>query len=232
MIVGNGLLASAFDRRALKPLGVTVFASGVSNSSEIDASAFSRERTLLTQTIAAKPVGRLVYFSTCSVTDPDRSDTPYATHKRDMEALVASRPGHIILRLPQVVGRTDNPHTLTNFLADRIRRGLPLEVWSRATRCLIDVDTVAALTTCLLQTDAVDIRNDLTPPESFTMTELVGMMEQVLGTCAIVRVVEKGDAAVTDPSLALALAPLADEDLGPGYTLRTLHKYYGSGHGH
>lgn len=172
-----------------------------------------------------------MYFSTCSVTDPDRNNTPYVAHKRDMEALVAARPGHIILRLPQVVGRTDNPHTLTNFLAERIRRGLPLEVWSRATRCLIDVDTVAALTVCLLQTEVADIRSDLAPPESVTMVELVAMMERVLDRRAMLRLVEKGGGGVTDPSLALALARLAGEDLGPGYTFRTLKKYYGSHNG-
>jgi nucleoside-diphosphate-sugar epimerase len=206
---------------------VTIFASGVSNSAEIEPAAFRRERELLLETIAERQ-SRLVYFSTCSLTDPDRRHTPYVLHKRSMEELVAAQPGHIILRLPQLVGRTGNPHTLVNFLADRIRNSLPFEIWSHARRCVMDVETVAALTICLLETDKRNICSQLMPPELVTMPELVQMLEEVMGKRAIVRFVEKGDSSIIDPSLALSLASLTGEDLGPGYTFRTLKKYFGS----
>lgn len=217
----------------MEPLDrVTVFASGVSNSGEVDPLAFDRERALLAQTMAANPESRIVYFSTCSVTDPDRSETRYVAHKREMETLIAQHPAHVILRLPQVVGRTNNPHTLTNYLADRIRHELPLDVWSHAIRRLIDVDSVAALTVRLLRSGSSNLRDDLVPVEALAMPELVGLMEQVLGKRAIVRPVDKGHGGTADPSLALSLASMAGEDLGPGYSLRTLEKYYGSGHAH
>lgn len=225
-IVGNGLLASSFDPCAIASIGATVFASGVSNSQETDTAAFAREHQLLSNVLKNQNGGPLVYFSTCSVTDPHRAKTRYVAHKLEMEALVATHPGHVILRLPQVVGRTSNPHTLTNFLADRINRGLPLEIWLNATRCLIDVDSVASLTTCLLRTGQGDILSDLAPPEIVTMPELVCMMEKALGRRAQCRFVDQGGGGMRDSSLAISLAPKAGEDFNSGYTLRTILKYY------
>jgi len=229
-VIGTGLIASAFDPGAIAALGATVFASGVSNSQETGIPAFARERQLLSEALEGAGEGCFIYFSTCSVTDPHRASTPYALHKLAMEALVTTRPGFIVLRLPQVVGVTRNPNTLTNFLADRINRGLPLEVWSNATRCLIDVDTVASLTTTLIGTGRSDLLSDLAPPEIVTMPELVRMMEQALGKTAQYKLVAQGGGGITDPSLAVSMSMQAGENLEPGYTLRTIQKYYGNRH--
>lgn len=152
-------------------LNATVFASGVSNSSETDPAAFEREARLLVKALD-EARGRFVYFSTCSVTDPDRAETHYVRHKLRMERLIAERDEYLILRLPQVVGRTDNPHTLSNYLASGIRNAEPLRIWVKAVRCLIDVEDVARVTLHLverrLETNAV---LDLAPPENVTLLE-------------------------------------------------------------
>src|SRR5690606_10434611 len=87
MIVGNGLIASAFQSSPLKDdPNIVVFASGVSNSRETSKDEFLRERQLLLETINQ---GKLIlYFSTCSVYDPSQKDAPYITHKLEMEDLV------------------------------------------------------------------------------------------------------------------------------------------------
>ena len=232
-IIGNGMLASAFDRGALCELEALVFASGVSNSSEVDPRAFERERVLLEQVLDAMPNGRrLVYFGTTSVDDPDRAATPYVQHKLAMEARVKSRPGHVILRLPQVVGRTQNRHTLTNHLARRIRGGLVVDVWLRATRNLLDVDAVAALTLVLLGRAHEDMTATLCSPEAVTILELVHMLERALGCTATLRTIDRGANCAPDAGLAIELAPRAGIDLSPGCTSRTLFKYYGEGNDH
>lgn len=62
-----------------------------------------------------------------------------------MEALVTHHPRHLILRLPQVAGRTPNPHTLLNYLYARISRGESFRLWRNARCNIIDVDDVAAI---------------------------------------------------------------------------------------
>ena len=232
MIIGSGLLASVFDPEVISAAGAIVFASGVSNSRENRPEAFMREQALLDHAMALH-AGTLVYFSTCSISDPHRIDTPYVQHKLNMEALVARRPKHLILRLPQVVGRTSNPHTLTNFLASRIREQQSFEIWRDAVRCLVDADAVAALTTyLLLEGPHPGTPIDIAPGESITMGKLVEMMETVLGKKAVYSVVEQGGGASPDPSFAVGIASRIGLNLGAGHTLRTLRKYYGDPHAH
>jgi nucleoside-diphosphate-sugar epimerase len=229
-IIGRGLLARAFDAGQIERLGATVFASGVSNSQESDPAQFQREANILVEALLHCP-GRFVYFSTCSVTDNDRSATPYAMHKRKMEALIQARGNHLILRLPQVVGNTDNPHTLVNHLVAHIRAGEPLQIWSRAVRCLVDVDHIAAITLHLLENALEPDRTlDLAPPESLTLQELIPLVEQTVGVAAVYSLVDRGGGAMPDSTIFSTYAPPAGVDASPGYTRRLLQKYYGVAH--
>jgi nucleoside-diphosphate-sugar epimerase len=227
MIVGRGLLASAFDAQAIETLEATLFASGVSNSSEINPLAYVREQQLLEERLAAAK-GAFVYFSTCSIEDPDRGSGQYARHKVRMEQLVADRGGrYLILRLPQVVGRTGNPHNLINFLTDRLRNGEPIPMWSGAVRCLIDVEHVAAITMRLLQDGAHEqLRASLAPPEVISMPALVDVMESILGLHARREIVDRTGGTQPDATLMAQVAPTLGIDVSPGYTRRLLEKYH------
>lgn len=229
-IIGGGLLARAFDPAAVRTLGATVFASGVSNSQETDPAQYAREANLLADALVACP-GRFVYFSTCSITDADRVSTPYAQHKQCMEAMIRERGNFLILRLPQVVGRTDNPHTLINHLVDRIRRGEHLTVWQHAIRCLVDVDDVAAIALHLLRNDLKrDYTLDVAPDEKLTLLDLVTLLESVLGQSAVYTLVDRGGGASPDSSTFNMYGPAAGVDTSAGYSRRLLQKYYGAGH--
>ncbi len=227
MIVGRGLLASAFDAHAIQALDATLFASGVSNSSETDPSAYAREQRLLDEHLAATS-GTFVYFSTCSIQDPDRGHGQYARHKIRMEQKVVDRGGnYLVLRLPQVVGRMGNPHTLTNFLADRLRNGDVIPMWSGAIRCLVDVEHVAAITLALLSGDRPQVLGTLAPPETITMPDLVDAMESVMELTTRREIVEREGGIHPDPTLMVQMASLLGIDVTPGYTKRLLQKYYG-----
>nr|WP_315387650.1 NAD-dependent epimerase/dehydratase family protein [uncultured Stenotrophomonas sp.] len=207
-----------------------MFASGVSNSQESDPVQFQREADMLAEALQ-RCTGRFVYFSTCSVTDEDRATTPYAVHKRRMEALIQARGNHLILRLPQVVGNTDNPHTLVNHLVAHIRAAQPLSIWSHAVRCLIDVDHIAAITLRLLDNGLeLDRTLDLAPPEAVTLQQLLVLVEETLGQRATYTLVDRGGGATPDPTTFSNYASRVGIDISPGYTRRLLHKYYGADH--
>ncbi|AOD15866.1 hypothetical protein VB151_02390 [Xanthomonas fragariae] len=228
MIIGNGLLARSFEVDRLAKHDATVFASGVSNSSETDPVAFEREARLLVKALDDAQ-GRFVYFSTCSVTDVDRAETHYVRHKLEMERLITQRGEYLILRLPQVVGRTDNPHTLSNYLARGIRNAAPLRIWVKAVRCLIDVEDVSRLTHHLienrLETNAV---LDLAPPENITLLELVSLLEATLGRKATIDFVDRGGGATPDSAPFVHYAKATGIDSSPGYIARLIRKYYGT----
>lgn len=181
MILGNGLLARAFTPDFGERDDVTIIASGVSNSRETSGEAFRRERSLLESALSDNKLA--VYFSTCSIYDPTLPDSPYIRHKLAMEALVAARSARwAVFRLPQIVGRTSNPHTLTNYLSHRITRGEHFQVWAGATRNLIDVDHVAVIARRLLSGNASpNSVSNIASPFSISVLELVHIFERVLG---------------------------------------------------
>lgn len=146
MVVGNGLLARAFEHYKDNDQ-VIIFASGVSNSQETDEAAFDREHDLLMSMPKDK---LLVYFSTCSVYDYGKQQTRYVRHKMHMERMMYYFPRNIVLRLPTVVGHTNNSNTFFNFFKNRILSGETLNILLGATRHLIDVDDVKKFGTLII----------------------------------------------------------------------------------
>jgi nucleoside-diphosphate-sugar epimerase len=227
MIVGKGLLATAFHERFAADPSVMIFASGVSDSTTDDQAAFERERSLLEHALQTWP-GRVVYFSSCAAGDPATAISPYLQHKRRMEASVLGRDHTTIFRLPQVVGRTDNPSTLTNFLYDRISNEKRFTVWTRAERNLIDVDDVASIGAGLVNDPGIDERViSIAAPRSLPILSIIDIFEMVLGQKASFDSVDKGDALHIECSIAQRAAKDAGVEFGADYSERVIRKYYG-----
>ena len=62
MVIGNGLLANTF-RKYEDSDSIIIFASGVSNSKEINKSEFKREFDLLKTMLVFKETKKIIYFS-------------------------------------------------------------------------------------------------------------------------------------------------------------------------
>jgi nucleoside-diphosphate-sugar epimerase len=228
MIVGSGLLAKAFAPRYRWSTRVCIYAAGVSNSTCVDGREFARERERLTQALAAgAQVDRFVYFSTCSVADPAAAATQYVRHKLAMEELVSRHPGFLVARLPQVAGRTPNPHTLLNYLYARISRSESFQVWNRATRNIIDVDDVVAIVSELIEgPGAARAIVNVANPVSYPVLEIVAAMEQVTGKPAVHALIEDGAAYAIDTSLIAPIIGKLGLAFDDQYLVRVARKYY------
>ena len=144
MILGRGLIATAFKNSVFDSPLYVVFASGVSNSMESDPAAFARELALLDSSFAKNTT--ILYFSTTSIFDPTKQDSHYIQHKLAIEKRIREKAdSYIIARLPILVGHTSNPHTLINYMVTAIREKKNLDVHARACRHLLDVDDLVPL---------------------------------------------------------------------------------------
>jgi nucleoside-diphosphate-sugar epimerase len=230
MIIGNGLLAQAFAPRFTTRDDVLVFASGVSNSRETDPEEFARERRMLDKALAQanEESRKLVYFSTCSISDPDQANTPYVLHKQAQETLVAEHArSYAIFRLPQVVGRIDNPHTLTNYLYQTISSGDVFHVWTKARRNLIDVDDVASIGARLLErADAHNRVTNIACPFPVAILDLVRVFESVMDRRAYYDLIESGGSYDIDVELAMSAAAEAGLVFDDNYIPQLIRKYY------
>ena len=226
MIVGTGLLARAFSPRFGGDPKVAIFASGVSDSSEVRGAEFARERELLLELLQST-VERLVYFGSCDAAAVNGMLTPYLQHKKQMESLVLVRPGGLVLRLPQVVGKVGNPHTLAHFLRDRILSGEHFTVWKNAERNLVDIDDVVAIGGALIAGHAAGVPSpvSIAAKASIPMPEIVGMFERALGKAANCTMVRKGHALPVEVGAAVEVAARLGIDLGPDYIESVVRKY-------
>lgn len=232
MIIGSGLLAQAFAPVFSQRDDVCIYAAGVSNSGCTNQHEFSRERKRLAEALQqAKHVDAFVYFGTCSVADPEAQYTPYVLHKVAMEQLASVHPRHLILRLPQVAGKTPNPHTLLNFLYARIARSEAFSLWRNAKRNIIDVDDVAAITGQLIaDKTARNITLSIANPISYPMADIVGAMEHAIDKRAIYDVAERGSEYPIDTCAILPVLDKAAVKFGDGYLEQVINKYYGKSH--
>jgi len=228
MIVGSGLLARAFAPHAAQRGDVCIYAAGVSNSACADAREFAREHERLGAALRDTAAQTLfVYFSTCSVADPDAQASGYVRHKLAMEDMTRRHARHLILRLPQLAGDTPNPHTLLNYLYARIVRSERFQIWSHARRNIIDVDDVARIALDLIDVEhAAGETINVANTHSSGMVEIVRTMEQVLGHRAIFDAVERGSAYPIDTQRIAAALQRCGIGFPETYLRTVIEKYY------
>lgn len=227
-VVGRGLLGRAFSSVSGFAPGTVVFASGVSNSNTVEAAAFERESALLRRWMDASH-GNLIYFSSCGLASGETTHSTYMRHKRGMEAIVLQGEQSRVFRLPQVVGYTDNPHTLINYLRQHIVDGMPFEVWSRAERNLIDIDDVVAIVTEMVREPRGQPRVvNVAGLRSTPMPEIVRLLERSLGRKASFTLVPKGEPMTLDTRHTAEVARRLGLDLGETYAGRVIARYCAS----
>lgn len=190
MIVGNGLIASRF--KEFDAENIIFFASGVSNSSETNESEFERERTLLVNTLNNHKEKKIVYFSTCSIYDSSKYNSPYVLHKLHMEDIIQINASqYLILRVSNAVGRGGNPNLLMNYIYAKILNQNELIIHKYATRNLIDVDDLVKLTYHLLEKNN-QIYN-IAFHDNFEISQVVDFFEKELNIKAYKRIIDFGE---------------------------------------
>lgn len=190
MIIGNGMLANAvkfYDKEE-----IIFFASGVSNSLEKDSSAFEREIRLLHSCIEENPGKKLIYFSTCSVYDPTKIDSPYVIHKLNAEKIIAEQcDSYIIFRVGNAVGHGGNPNTLINFLSNAVTTGKRFTLHRNAGRILIGIEDIGSFVGRYM----MDLNNtiiNLAYPYQYSLSEILSQLEGHLGKEAVYDSTDEG----------------------------------------
>ncbi len=124
-----------------------LFSSGVSNSTEQDEKNYQKEIDLV-----KLHLGKLihpasfVYFSTTSIFDPLKKGNAYIQHKLAIEELIKkSNLNFLIIRLPNLVGFSSNPNTLTNYFANSVRNERIIHLNQNAIRHLIDAEDLSSI---------------------------------------------------------------------------------------
>ena len=198
-----------------------LFSSGVSNSGETNAAAFQKEIDLVKQYIGKiRPGSSFVYFSTTSIFDRSKVSSHYTNHKIGIENLIKeSGINYLIIRLPNLVGSSNNPHTLTNFFNQSLLSGKQINLHPGAIRHLIDVSDLPFILSEISkkfgkQKVTVNVETD----KPLTAEQILRLLEEVSSKRANVNI---------RPDIAKAHYPAILEDkFSQNYLLKTGEDYH------
>lgn len=228
MIIGNGMIASAFHSLYDTSDEVLIFASGVSDSTCTNIHQFIRESELLRDSLEKNHNKRFfIYFSTCSIYDSSLVSQPYVMHKIAMEELSLSHPGGYVVRLPQVAGPQAPVNTLIASLIRKILANEDVIIWSNARRNVIDVQDVVRIVSFFIENkefpkNIINVAN----PISYSVDEIVGVMEDLLKTNAIKKYISKGCSYDIDVTEINKITTLIDLNFGCDYLKNVILRYY------
>ena len=191
MIIGNGLIASLFTENDQE--NIIFFASGIYNSLETKKEEFLREENLIRKTIAENPNKVFIYFSTCSIYDSSKTESQYVLHKLKMEQIIIQIcPQYLILRLSNAVGNGGNPNLLMNYLVRSVKNNEIINVHTKATRNLIDVEDIKNITNQLIDKQYFNKIINIAYPENYTIIEILEIMEKFYQTKLYLNLVKSG----------------------------------------
>ena len=224
MIIGNGLIASEFKKKAKDYEGCVVFAAGVSNSGEINKDEFNREKLLLTQTLDKYKDIKFIYFSTILVGFVDNA---YYRHKEEMEKLIEKKAiSYLIFRVPQLVGIGGNKNNLINYFKNNIQDNKTITIYEGVRRSFMDIeDAVKIVYYCKEKANRTIIK--IPGIEKIKVIDLCNRIGRILEKSPKIIIFASDEAAGwEDEESDLYSAALTDLEINQkGYTQRILEKY-------
>lgn len=222
MIIGKGLIASQFSE--FNDDNVIIFASGVSNSSETDLNQFIREEKLVKDTLANSQGKLFIYFSTCSIYDSSKYNSPYVLHKLHMEDLIKnSGIEFLIFRVSNAVGNGGNPNLLLNYLHRSISNNDKISIHQFATRNLIDVKDVKNITLKYINSTIRNQIVNIAYKENFTIFEIVNEFINIFNSSSVIDVQKLGEHYSIDISQLNYEFEITDKK---DYLINMINHYY------
>jgi len=226
-VIGRGIIANRFINYA-RQSRFLIFAGSVHDSRTTDVKSIEAEEALLRAIIENNQGEFLVYFSSCSVLDPEQKLSLYAEHKARMEQLLQASPRQfLIFRLPQLFGLADEATSLVNFLVDAVLNGKSFDLWRNAQRNFIDIDDVYRIVHDILSSGNQTNRIiNIASPVSTPVTELVALIEKYFDRSAKYQVIDKGSSFAIDTADIEPVIARLGIDFRSGYILRCIDKYF------
>lgn len=227
MVIGNGLVARRFGLYNNQD-DYLVFASGVSNSKTRDADAYNREIELLRNCFQKYNDKSLIYFSTCSIYDPQEMESTYIQHKLRIEDLIKTHAKQYhIFRISNMAGKSSNPNTMLNFFLNHVKNRVNFDLWINACRNIIDIDHAYLIIDHILQfglfpNQVINIANPVNHP----VKKIIITIEDFLNIKSNYIEIDKGACFEIDISPIQHIIQKLGIPFGYEYLMELLHKYY------
>ena len=182
-IIGNGFLGKKNKKyfNFLIKNQIIIYVAGISNSSERNQVKLNREINEIRRFCKINRE-KLIYISTYSIIDRSRLKKQYVKNKVKIEKIIRKKiKRYIIIRLPEIVGKNNNPYTLTNFFYKNIRSNKTFLLYDKTKRNLLDVDDaikniIKLIKVLKKENQIINLLNK----NFYTPRQIVGVFEKIL----------------------------------------------------
>lgn len=228
MVIGTGVIANRFFDYSMQS-NYLIFAGSVNDSGIQNVSVFEAEQIALKETLSAYPEATFIYFSTCSILDPEMADTPYVLFKQCMEKLVQDTASKfLIFRLSQVMGLSDAKSSLVNYLVNCISNNRSFEIWQHAQKNIIDIDDVHEIVGEILEKNIFSNQTiNVASRNKISVVEIVRYIEDFIGVSANYVLADKGTNYEIDISKIEPILINLNLNFDEKYIRISLEKYFG-----
>ena len=183
-IIGNGFIAGNFKSysKLLKKLNIYLYACGVSNSQCTNIRILEKDfKTLVNFQKKYDQNKKILYFSTCGIYDPSRKNKPYFVNKVKIEKFIKRNfINYLIIRVPEIVGKSNNKKNLINFLYEKITKKKKFNLWLKSTRSIIDIDDLSKILIFIIKNK--NIKNkiiNIANPKKISILNIVKEIERL-----------------------------------------------------
>ena len=117
-IIGNGFIGKNLNKikKDLIKTNYIIYAAGISHSKTKSKKNLNRELSLFKIFFKKNFLKKVIYISTADVTNNILNKSLYVKNKIQIEKLIKKKfKNYIILRLPQIIGKSKNKNTLINY---------------------------------------------------------------------------------------------------------------------
>lgn len=182
-IIGSGFLAKYFRKHNLflKQNNLILYVSGVSNSLLKDKKKYNKDFNKVKKIKRTIKKNKFIYISSCAIFDPARNSSRYIKNKVRIEKYIKKNfDNYKIIRLPELVGKSNNKSTLTNFFYNKIKKKQIINIFKNTKRNILDVEDAVKLVIFFLKakfkTNEINISNIY----FYTPLKLVKTFEKLL----------------------------------------------------
>jgi nucleoside-diphosphate-sugar epimerase len=225
MIIGNGLIANSIKDTDDK--NYIFFASGVSNSSVTNPLDFEREFRLIKELHLKHENKIFVYFSSCYISNNNAKLTPYYVHKLKMEEYIANNHfNYLILRLPQVIGKSNNNNTLINNFIYKLSKNEIIKLQRFANRYFIDVLDISEIIKKLITLKVKNEIIDIFYPKSYNLIEIIEILELCSEKKINYKLINEGISYSLTEHLIYNYGNLISNSFDDNYLLSSIKKHY------
>lgn len=158
-IIGKGFIAKNLNQinKAILKSGYVIYAAGISNSRVESRIQLFKEIRLFKHFLKINKKNKIIYISTADITNSLKNKSKYVKNKIKIEKIIKKNFNNfIILRIPQLIGKSSNKNTLINFFYNKIKEKKKIIVFKNVKRNILDIDDIIKMIQVIIMNKKVN----------------------------------------------------------------------------